>query len=154
MSIIKHMVKDLPINEIILRKYERPYNLEKRDLVKKICLSLGLLQSGDTRDVVVDILQVLVEEGKDKNKINSNDIKVKVETLRKKSNLELKGIAESNIRRQLKRLRDLMIIEKQNNLYYLSEFETLEKIFEDKIEKFIVQPNVERIKEYLRELDK
>ena len=29
-----------------------------------------------------------------------------------------------------------------------------QKIFEDKIEKFIVQPNIERIKEYLRELDK
>ena len=148
------MVKDIPISEIVLRKYERPYNLEKRDLVKKICLSLGLLQSGDTRDIIVDILHVLIDESKDKNKLNSDEIKSKVEKLRKKSNLEMKGIAESNIRRQLKRLRDLMIIEKNNNLYYLSEFETLEKIFEDKIEKFIVQPNVERIKEYLRELDK
>jgi hypothetical protein len=148
------MVKDIPISEIILRKYERPYNIEKRDLVKKICLSLGLLQSGDTRDVIVDILQVLIEESKEKNKISSDDIKTKVEKLREKSNLELKGIAESNIRRQLKRLRDLMIVEKNNNLYRLSEFESLEKIFEDKIEKFIVQPNIERIKEYLRELDK
>ena len=148
------MVKDIPINEIILRKYERPYNLEKRDLVKKICLSLGLLQSGDSRDVVVDILHVLLDESKSKNKIDSITIKEKVEKLRKKHNLEIRGLAESNIRRQLKRLRDLMIIEKQNNLYYLSEFESLEKIFEDKIEKFIVQPNIERIKEYLREVDK
>ena len=148
------MVKDIPINEIILRKYERPYNLEKRDLVKKICLSLGLLQSGDSRDVVVDILHVLLDESKSKNKIDSITIKEKVEKLRKKHNLEIRGLAESNIRRQLKRLRNLMIIEKQNNLYYLSEFESLEKIFEDKIEKFIVQPNIERIKEYLREVDK
>lgn len=148
------MVKDIPINEIVLRKYERPYNLEKRDLVKKICLSLGLLQSGDSRDVIVDILQVLIEESKNKNKIDSTTIKEKVEKLRKKNNLEIKGLAESNIRRQLKRLRDLMIVEKNNNLYNLSEFETMERIFEDKIEKFIVQPNMERIKEYLREVDK
>jgi len=148
------MVKDLPINEIILRKYERPYNIEKRDLVKKICLSLGLLQLGDSRDVIVDILQVLIEQRTEKKKLNSNEIKIEVEKLRKKSNLELKGLAESNVRRQLKRLRDLMIIEKQNNLYYLSEFESLEKIFEDKIEKFIIQPNIERIKDYLKELDK
>lgn len=148
------MVKDIPINEIILRKYERPYNLEKRDLVKKICLSLGLLQSGDSRDVVVDILHVLLNESKNKNKINSEEIRNKVEKLRKKNNLEIKGLAESNIRRQLKRLRDLMIIEKQNNLYYMSEFETMEKIFEDKIENFIIRPNIERIKEYLREVDK
>ena len=148
------MVKDIPINEIILRKYERPYNLEKRDLVKKICLSLGLLQSGDSRDVIVDILQVLIEERKNKNKLDSETIKSRVGELRKKHNLEIKGLAESNIRRQLKRLRDLMIIEKNNNLYHLSEFETLEKIFDDKIHKFIITPNVERIKEYLREVEK
>ena len=148
------MVKDIPINEIILRKYERPYNLDKRDLMKKICLSLGLLQSGDSRDVIVDILYVLVEERKNKNKLDSETIKNRVEELRKKHNLEIKGLAESNIRRQLKRLRDLMIVDKYNNLYHLSEFEPLDKIFEDKIQKFIINPNIERIKEYLREADK
>ena len=148
------MVKDSPISEIVLRKYERPYGIEKRDLVKKICLSLGLLQPGDSRDVVVDILSVLIEQRAEKNKLDSFQIKDLVEKMRLKNNLEVKGVAESNIRRQLKRLRDLMIIEKQSNLYYLSEFEPLEKIFDDKIEKFIVHPSVERIREYLRELDK
>ncbi|PIN94622.1 hypothetical protein COU53_02880 [Candidatus Pacearchaeota archaeon CG10_big_fil_rev_8_21_14_0_10_30_48] len=147
------MVKDTPISEIILRKYERPYGIEKRDLIKKICLSLGLLQPGDSRDVIVDILQVLTESQKEKKKLDSIEIGKRVEELRKKENLEIKGVAESNIRRQLKRLRDLMIIEKNNNLYCLSEFESLNKIFEDKIEKFIVQPSIERIKEYLKELD-
>jgi len=148
-----NMVKDTPISEIILRKYERPYGIEKRDLIKKICLSLGLLQPGDSRDVIVDILQVLTESQKEKKKLDSIEIGKRVEELRKKENLEIKGVAESNIRRQLKRLRDLMIIEKNNNLYCLSEFESLNKIFEDKIEKFIVQPSIERIKEYLKELD-
>ena len=69
-------------------------------------------------------------------------------------NLEIKGLAESNVRRQLKRLRDLMIIEKQNNLYYMSEFESLGTIFDDKIHKFFVEPSVARIKEYLNELEK
>ncbi len=147
------MVKDTPISEIILRKYERPYKIEKRDLIKKICLSLGLLQPGDSRDVIVDILQVLTESQKEKKKLDSIEIGKRVEELRKKENLEIKGVAESNIRRQLKRLRNLMIIEKNNNLYCLSEFESLNKIFEDKIEKFIVQPSIERIKEYLKELD-
>ena len=147
------MVKDTPISEIILRKYERPYKIEKRDLIKKICLSLGLLQPGDSRDVIVDILQVLTESQKEKKKLDSIEIGKRVEELRKKENLEIKGVAESNIRRQLNRLRNLMIIEKNNNLYCLSEFESLNKIFEDKIEKFIVQPSIERIKEYLKELD-
>ena len=148
------MVKDIPINEIILRKYERPYNIGKRDLVKKICLSLGLLQPGDGRDIIVDILLVLVEEQKKKNKLNSEMIRGKVEEMRKKYNLELKGLAESNIRRQLKRLRDLMIIEKNNNLYHLSEFESLEEIFNNKIQKFIIDPSIQRVKEYLSELEK
>ena len=37
-------MKDIPLSEITLRKYEKPVGLEKRELVRKICLSLGLLQ--------------------------------------------------------------------------------------------------------------
>jgi hypothetical protein len=148
------MVKDIALSEITLRKYEKPYQLGKRELVKKICLSLGLLQPGDGRDVIVDILLVLIEESKQKREISSDEIKTKVEELRKHHSLEMKGIAESNIRRQLKRLRDLMIIEKKNNMYHISEFESMEKIFEDKIERFVIPQTLERIHEYLAELEK
>lgn len=148
------MVKDIALSEITLRKYETPYDLDKRELVKKICLSLGLLQPGDSRDVIVDILMILIESSKGKKSLNSEEIKSGVEHLRKKHSLEMKGIAESNIRRQLKRLRDLMLIEKRNNLYNLSEFESLNKIFNDKIENFLVPQTIERIKEYLSELEK
>lgn len=148
------MPRDTPLSEIILRKYERPYNIDKRQLVKKICLSLGLLQPGDSRDVVVDVLMVLIEEKNNKNKLDSDQIKEKVEEMRKRHNLELKGVAESNIRRQLKRLRDLMLIDKKENLYYISEFDSLHNIFEQRIEKILVYPSIERIKEYLKELEK
>jgi len=149
-----YMVKDVSLGEITLRKYERPYDLDERNLFKKICLSLGLLQPGDSRDVIVDILMTLNNASKKKQKISSEEIRKKVEEIRKKNNLELKGLAESNVRRQLKRLRDLMIIERQGNYYYLSEFESLANIFEDKIVKFHIEPSVARIKEYLGELDK
>ncbi|OGJ19988.1 hypothetical protein A3K73_03450 [Candidatus Pacearchaeota archaeon RBG_13_36_9] len=148
------MVKDSALSEITLRKYEKPYHLDKRELVKKICLSLGLLQAGDSRDVIVDILLVLLESNKEKTAISSDEIKIRVEELRKKYSLEMKGIAESNIRRQLKRLRDLMLIEKKNNMYNISEFESLNKIFNDKIENFLIPQTIERIKEYLAELEK
>ena len=59
-------MKDIPLSEITLRKYEKPNNLEKRELIRKICLSLGLLQLGDSRDIIVDILMVLVEANKNK----------------------------------------------------------------------------------------
>ena len=48
--------RDIPLAEITLRRYEKPYDLKDRELVKKVCLSLGLLQPGDSRDVIVDVL--------------------------------------------------------------------------------------------------
>lgn len=143
------MVKDIPLSEIILRKYEKPYNADKREIARKICLSLGLLQAGDGRDVIVDILLILVEAGKEKKHLTSEEINKRVEELRKQYNLEIKGLAESNVRRQLKRLRDMMFIEKNNNLYYMSEFSSLKEIFENKIERFLIPQTIERIKEYL-----
>ena len=148
------MARDISLSEITLRKYEKPYNLEKRELVKKICLSLGLLQPGDSRDIIVDILLVLLDACKEKKELSSEEVKAKVEEIRKKHSLDMKGLADSNIRRQLKRLRDLMLIDKQQNLYKMSEFETLDRIFEQKIENFIVPQIIERIKEYLAELEK
>lgn len=146
--------KDIPLAELTLRRYEKPYQADKREIIRKICLSLGLLQPGDSRDVMVDILQVLNGSRKDMKRLTSDEIKEKVEENRKKNNLEMKGIAESNIRRQLKRLRDLMIIDKKENLYNLTEFSSLHEIFESKIEKFLLPQIIDRTKEYLRELEK
>ena len=143
------MPKDMPLSEITLRKYEKPYKTDKREIVKKICLSLGLLQPGDGRDVVVDILLALIEASKNKERLSSDQIKVIAEEIRKKHSLEIKGLTESNVRRQLKRLRDLMIVEKNNNLYNLAEFEALDMIFKSKIENFLLPDIVGRIKEYL-----
>ena len=56
--------RDIPLAEITLRRYEKPYDLNDRELVKKVCLSLGLLQPGDSRDVVVDVLSVLLNKEK------------------------------------------------------------------------------------------
>ena len=147
-------MKDIPLSEITLRKYERPIDLEKRELIRKICLSLGLLQLGDSRDIIVDILLVLINANKNKEKITSEEIRSRTEALRKKYSLETKGLAESNIRRQLKRLRDFMLIEKFENKYFLSEHNSLKEIFENTIEKFIVPQIISRIKEYLEELEK
>jgi predicted transcriptional regulator len=147
-------MKDIPLSEITLRKYEKPVGLEKRELVRKICLSLGLLQLGDSRDIIVDILIVLIDANKNKENISSEEIRNRTETLRIKYSLETKGLAESNIRRQLKRLRDAMLIEKSENKYYLAEHSSLSEIFENSIERFIIPQTIERIKEYLDELNK
>jgi len=147
-------IKDIPLAEITLRKYEKPVNLEKRELTRKICLSLGLLQLGDSRDIIVDILMVLIDANKTKERLSGEEINKRVEENRKKYSLDNRGLAESNIRRQLKRLRDYMIIDKSENKYYLSEHSSLKEIFTTSIEKFVIPQIIERIKEYLNELEK
>lgn len=147
------MVKEVPLAEITLRKYERPYDSSRRELIRKVCLSLGLLQPGDSRDVVVDILMALEDARKDRKELTSAEVQDVVKKIREENSLDEKGLAESNIRRQLKRLRDLMLVDKKNNLYRLSEFEPLSNIFEEKIEKFLVPQTIERIREYLNKLE-
>ncbi|MBU2634513.1 MAG: hypothetical protein KJ674_04690 [Nanoarchaeota archaeon] len=141
MSIVS---KDIPLAEITLRKYEKPSELDKRELFKKICLSIGLLQPGDSRDVIVDVFLVI----KENDLLDSKEIEEKVIQLRKDYNLQLKGIASSNIRRQLKRLKDIFIIENINNKYRISENESLLNIFKEKIEKYYLKSILDRIKEY------
>ena len=137
--------KEIPLAEITLRKYEKPYNIKGRELAKKLCLSIGLLQPGDSRDVVVDVFYVLI---KAKKELSSGDVEKLVVESRKKHKLQLLGIAPSNIRRQLKRLRDIFLVEKIANNYRITENAKLGEIFEEKIEHFYLRTIVERVKEY------
>jgi len=141
--------KDLPLAEITLRKYEKPYEMSRRDLIRKICLSTGLLQPGDSRDVIVDIFHILLERKKD---MSCEEIREAVVAYRKDAKLPLHGIAPSNIRRQVKRLRDLYFVEKVRNNYRIHENEQLSVLFTEKIEKFYLAAIVSRIKEYLEAL--
>jgi len=144
----KTISKEIPLSEITLRRYEKPSKLSDRELVRKLCLSIGLLQPGDSRDIIVDILYVLLKAKKQKKLLASEEIEKEVIDSRKKQKLALHGIASSNIRRQIKRLRDLFLVEKVKNSYRINEFEDLNIIFEEKIEKFYLKSIVDRVKEY------
>ena len=96
---------------------------------------------------------VLIEANDHKEEITSDEIRKRVGAMRKKYSLDDKGMAESNIRRQLKRLRDNMFIEKTGNNYYLTEHLSLKEIFENNVERFIIPQIIERVKDYLGELD-
>ena len=145
--------RDVPLAEITLRKYEKPERLKGRELVKKACLSIGLLQPGDSRDVVVDVLNVLIKAKKEKKDLTSEEICASVIEERKILKLPMLGIASSNIRRQLKRLKDLLIAEKRLNAYRITENNSMNEVFEEKIEKFLLPSITSRIKEYLKKID-
>ena len=146
----KSISKDTPLAEITLRRYEKPVGLTQREIVRKICLSVGLLQPGDSRDVIVDIFCVMLNS---KSAISAIEIELGVIEMRKNNKLPLRGIASSNIRRQLKRLRELFLIEKVANSYRVYENAKLTEIFEDKIERYYLRNIVERVKEYFRALE-
>ncbi|HLD87658.1 MAG TPA: hypothetical protein VJB12_06385 [Candidatus Nanoarchaeia archaeon] len=145
----KTIAKDTPLCEITLRRYEKPGKLSEREMVRKICLSLGLLQPGDSRDAIVDILHVLIKARRERQGLSSEDIENAVIENRKKHHLAQSGIASSNILRQIRRLKDLLLIEKAADKYRISEFEDLSVLFEQKIEGFYLKSITQRVKEYL-----
>jgi len=144
--------RDTPLAELTLRRYEKP-TMNDRDLVRKFCLSIGLLQPGDSRDVVVDVLHVLMKARQRKEELHSEEVKNNVMALRKSIKLPMLGIASSNIRRQLKRLKDLHLIETNSNLYRITEWNNLSEIFEEKIEGFLLKTVMSRVKDYLVKMD-
>src|SRR3989344_325673 len=121
--------RDTPLAELTFRRYEKP-SVSERELVRKFCLSVGLLQPGDSRDVVVDVLHVLLKAKTRREELHSEEIKNLVMTERKQGGLPMLGIAASNIRRQLKRIKDLHLIETNANLYRIAEWANVSEIFQ------------------------
>lgn len=142
--------RDVALAELTLRKYERPYKIKGRDLVSKLCLSIGLLQPGDSRDVIVDVLYVLLTHGK----LNAKQIEDEVIAYRKKNKLPMVGIAASNLRRQVRRLRESFFVEKVGKDYRITENDSLKNIFDEKVRKFVLNSIVERVEEYVIAVDK
>lgn len=144
-------LKDKPLAELTLRKYEKPFRLEGRELVKKLCLSLGLLQPGDSRDVVVDVFLALLKSPEPVSTVN---IEKSVKKLRKDHNLPVSGVASSNIRRQVRRLKDCFIVERVGLNYRIAEDSALHDVFTDRIEKFYLPAIVSRVKEYCEAVER
>ena len=143
--------RDTPLAEITFRKYEKPDNYRGRELVRKLCLTLGLLQPGDSRDVVVDVLQVMLQN---KALLSSKDVEQLVIENREAHGVALLGIAPSNIRRQLLRCRELFLIEKVKTSYRITENEKFSAIFKEKVEAYYLNSIISRVKEYMKAIDK
>jgi len=141
---------ETPLSEMTLRRYEKPINQNPRELVRKVCLSVGLLQPGDSRDIIVDIFLVLLRH---KKGLTSKEVEEEVIAFRQENKLPLKGIASSNIRRQLKRLRDVFMIEKKGTYYVVKTGESMDEIFTEKILKYYLDSITTRIREYFKTVE-
>lgn len=142
----KLVLKDTPLQEITLRKYEEPGKLDKRELSKKFLLSIGLLNPGESRDVLVDIFSHLLDARREKRMMQVEHF---LSALNGKN-----GASAPNIRRQLRRLKELKLVEHSAAGYRITEFGAITPIVEKYLVEFLVKPAVERVKQYAAEVDK
>ena len=68
--------------------------------------------------------------------------------IEKKNGFSENGTADSNIRRQIKRLKDICLVEKVKQGYRIFEYQDLKQIFEKKIKIEILNSIVERNEEF------
>lgn len=133
--------RDPPLAEVTLRRYPKPFRLEGRELCRKVCLSIGLLQPGDSRDIVVDVLEAFVQKG-------SLEVEGLLELVKGRP-----GASAVNVRRQIRRLKDLNIVERKGHSYRLAEGLCWAEVFEERFKQLHVLPILDRVKEYFEALD-
>ncbi len=137
---------DTPINDISLRKFEKPSSNDVDELLRKFCISVGLLQPGDSRDLIVDLLKLFMKASRVRRHLPVEDI------YKYALNFGKHGASQSNVRRHLLRLKEMNFIEKTREGYRLREWLPLKSLFEDFI-KFKAKPTIERITDYALLID-
>jgi len=142
---MRKVSSETPLSEITLRKFEKPYSMSVRSAVRRFCVSIGILQPGDGRDSIVDILIFFLEAKKKGFFLEPEEVRV---FLKKKGS----DLALSNVRRQVKRLKDKGLVEKRPEGYRVVEFGTLASSV-DKMEEMFVKPSLERIRDYASLID-
>lgn len=142
---IKRAHRDAPLQEITIRKYENPENQHPREVARRFLLSVGLLQPGDSRDIISDIFIMLLVARKSRKYIQVDDLILKLK--------DKPGASAPNIRRQLRRLREMKLVEKADGGYRITEFGPISKIVNNYIVPFVVNQTIERLREYSEHLD-
>lgn len=137
--------KDTPIDEVTLRRFEKPSSSDLMSLVRRFAISIGLLQPGDSRDIVSELLFMFIERSKRKEFLT---VEYLINSFQGKD-----GGTPNNIRRQLRRLKDINIIERTNYGYRIKEFMPISALFKDHIMKYNIEPCIERLNEYCSLID-
>lgn len=142
---MRKVFRDVPVFEITLRKFEKPSG-DKKSVIRKLCISLGLLQPGDSRDIIVDLLCALIDASHKRVLLSSEDLYSIASATGKK------GAAKSNVRRNLLKLKELGIVEKFSSGYRLVEYSSLRDLF-IRVKSFFIEPMFDRVLEYCNYID-
>jgi hypothetical protein len=98
----------------------------------------------------VDVALVLLTA---KEPLTARDIEKAVIDSRENARAPILGVAPSNIRRQILRMRELFLIEKVSNTYRVKENQKLATIFDEHIERYYLASVTKRVREYLHAMD-
>ena len=128
--------KEVPITEITLRKFEKPYG-DIDTCLRKFLMSIGLLQVGESRNDIIKIFKLLLLS---KGKVFST-----------REIIDKTSSSPSNTRRHLRRLRRLGFVERINSGYRINEGKTIPEIVSEM--NSIVETTMERISEYAEFLE-
>ncbi|MDD4353218.1 MAG: hypothetical protein PHN56_02035 [Candidatus Nanoarchaeia archaeon] len=142
---MKKVFKDNPLSEITLRRFEKPSNENLKELCRKFLISIGLLQTGDGRDIISEIFYEVVISAKNKEYLPIDLIIKKFK--------DLNGGTPNNIRRHILRLKDYGLIERTDYGYRMPEFMNLKDLFKKEIIKEFIEASVNRIIEYCEKID-
>lgn len=142
---MKRVFKDTPLDEITLRRFEKPTNEDLKDLSRKFLISIGLLQSGDSRDIISELFYNFVKAGKRQEFLEVDNIV--------KSFEKVDGGTPSNIRRHLRRLKDRNLIERTSYGYRIKEFMPITQLFNEHVVNYLITPCINRVKEYAEKID-
>lgn len=134
---------EAPLSEITLRKYEKPDDVPTQELLKKFCMSVGLLQPGDGRELLVDVFDLLLNAD---GPLTLKEIHSALESRLSKK------VAPSGVRRHLRRLVDLKFVEGRKRQYRIFEGEKIDVVFREFTRKYVVEDILARIDEYAVEL--
>lgn len=138
--------REIPIAEITLRKFEKPYEKDLISLLRKFCISLGLLQPGDSRDIVVYILEFLLRARNEKKLVSIEEIR---DYLKEK---KLSGLTIQNLRRHIRKLENIHIVDRVGEKVRIKEWMELGEIMKE-IQEYLVNPIFSRVEEYARKIE-
>jgi DNA-binding transcriptional ArsR family regulator len=142
---MKKVFKDKPLDEITLRRFEKPSNEDLKELSRKFLMSIGLLQTGDGRDIISEIFYEFVVSAK-------NHEYLPVELIIEKFS-DFHGGTSSNIRRHLRRLKEAGLVERTFSGYRIIEFMPITELLKKKIIPQLIEPSINRVIEYCSAID-
>ncbi len=130
---------DLPLAEITIRKFERPENIDKKTLIRRFCISLGLINPGDNRTGIVEVFQTVFDS---KESLDAEQV---FELLERK-------LALSGIRRHLRRLEERKLLDHKKTKYSIAEGGNLVYSIKYALKEHVIDDIFNRLLEYAEAL--